>query len=62
MFATPTYKWLPAKAKLHASFLMFYTKTPDVFDSVTDVSLENGRIQIRDRSDRVMSLTAARPL
>jgi hypothetical protein len=62
MFGAPTYKWLPARAKLHASFLMFYTKTPDVFDSVADVTLENSRIQIRDRSGRVMSLTAARPL
>jgi hypothetical protein len=62
MFGTPTYKWLPAKAKLHASFLMFYTKTPDVFDGVADVTLENGRIQIRDRSGRVMALSAARPL
>src|SRR5260370_23453301 len=62
MFGTPTYKWLPAKAKLHASFLMFYTKTPEVFDNVADVTLENGRIQIRDRSGRVMALTAARPL
>jgi hypothetical protein len=62
MFGAPTYKWLPAKAKLHASFLMFYTKTPEVFDNVADVTLENGRIQIRDKSGRVITLTAARPL
>jgi hypothetical protein len=62
MFGAPTYKWLPAKAKLHASFLMFYAKTPDVFDRVADVTLENGKIQIRDKSGRVMALTAARRL
>jgi hypothetical protein len=62
MFGAPTYKWLPAKAKLRASFLMFYGKTPDVFDSVADVTLENGKIQIRDKSGRVMALTAARRL
>jgi hypothetical protein len=62
MFGAPTYKWLPAKAKLHASFLMFYTKTPDVFDGVADVLLENGRIRIRDKSGRVVGLTATRPL
>jgi hypothetical protein len=62
MFGAPTYKWLPAKAKLHASFLMFYTKTPDVFDGVADVILENGRIRIRDKSGRVVALTATRPL
>jgi hypothetical protein len=62
MFGAPTYKWLPAKAKLHASFLVFYTKTPEVFDSVADVTLENGRIAIRDKSGRTIALTAARPL
>jgi hypothetical protein len=62
MFGAPTYKWLPAKAKLHASFLLFYTKTPEVFGSVADVTLENGRIQIRDKSGRAITLTAARPL
>jgi hypothetical protein len=62
MFGAPTYKWLPAKAKLHASFLVFYTKTPDGFDSVADVTLENGKIQIRDKSGRVLALTATRPL
>ena len=62
MFGAPTYKWLPAKATLHASFLMFYTKTPEVFDNVADVTLENGRIQIRDRSGRTITLAAARPL
>jgi hypothetical protein len=41
---------------------MFYAKTPDVFDSVADVTLENGKIQIRDKSGRVMALTAARRL
>ncbi len=62
MFGAPTYKWLPAKAKLHASFLLFYMKTPEVFGSVADVTLENGRIQIRDKSGRAIMLTAARPL
>jgi hypothetical protein len=62
MFGAPTYKWLPAKAKLHTSFLMFYTRTPEVFDSVADVTLEKGRIQIRDKSGRVLALRATRPL
>jgi hypothetical protein len=62
MFGAPTYKWLPAKAKINENFLLFYTKTPDLFDGVADVTLENGRIEIRDKSDRVLTLTAARPL
>ena len=62
MFGAPTYKWLPAKAKIHASFLLFYTKTPEVFDGVADVKLENGQIQIRDKSGRTITLAATRPL
>ena len=62
MFGTPTYKWLPAKAKLHTSFLLFYSKAPDGFESVADVKLENGRIQILDRTGHVISLNASRPL
>jgi hypothetical protein len=62
MFGTPTYKWLPAKAKLHASFLLFYSKAPDGFESVVDVKLEGGQIQIRDKSGRVIALKASQPL
>jgi hypothetical protein len=62
MFGTPTYKWLPAKAKLHASFLLFYSKAPDGFESVADVKLEGGQIQIRDKSGRVITLKASQPL
>ena len=62
MFGTPTYKWLPAKATLHASFLLFYSKAPDGFESVADVKLEGGQIQIRDKSGRVITLKAGRPL
>ena len=62
MFGTPTYKWLPAKAKLHASFLLFYSKAPDGFESVADVKFEGGQIQIRDKSGRVITLKARRPL
>jgi hypothetical protein len=62
MFGTPTYKWLPAKAKLHTSFLLFYSRAPDGFESVADVKLEGGQIQIHDRSGRVLTLKASRPL
>ncbi len=62
MFGTPTYKWLPAKAKLHASFLLFYSKAPDGFESVADVKLEGGHLEIRDKSGRVINLKASRPL
>ncbi len=62
MFGTPTYKWLPARAKLHASFLLFYTKAPDGFENVADVKFEGAQIQIRDKSGRVINLKASRTL
>ncbi|MDQ6701411.1 MAG: aldose 1-epimerase family protein, partial [Acidobacteriota bacterium] len=62
MFGTPTYKWLPAKAKLHSSFLFFYARTPDGFASVADVKLENGHVQILDKSGHTITLNATRSL
>jgi len=62
MFGTPTYKWLPAKGKLRSSFLFFYARTPDGFSNVADVKLEDGRLQIQDRSGRTVTLNARKPL
>ena len=62
MFGTPTYKWLPAKAKLHSSFLFFYTATPNDFGRVADVKLANGQVQILDGSGHAVVLSARRPL
>jgi hypothetical protein len=50
MFDTPTYRWLPAKAKIQARFLMFYTKIPDGFRRVDDLRMEGGAIVISDRA------------
>ena len=62
MLGAPTYKWLPAKSKLHSSFLVFYAKAQDGFDGVSDVALTDGRITIHDRSGHSMTLAASRPL
>ncbi len=62
LFGTPTYKWLPAKATLHSTFLFFYAETPVGFGSVADLKLENGQIQIRDRAGHRMALNAKRSL
>ncbi len=62
MFGTPTYKWLTAKGKLHSGFLLFYARTPEGFGSVADVNLENGKIQIKDRSGHMMMLNAGKSL
>jgi hypothetical protein len=63
MFDTPTYRWLPAKSRIGSSFLMFYTRTPDGFRKVDDVTLEGGRLTIEDRTAGVrFTLAASRPL
>jgi hypothetical protein len=63
LFGTPTYRWLPAKATISSSFLMFYARTPAGLRQVDDVVLENGRIVITDRaSGQVLTLAASRAL
>jgi hypothetical protein len=63
MFGAPTYRWLPAKAKIGSSFVMFYTRTPDGFTRVDDVVLADGKITIEDRaSGKKIVLNASRGL
>jgi hypothetical protein len=50
MFGTPTYRWLTAKGKIKTRFLLFYTRIPDGFNKVDDVTVGNGEIVIVDRS------------
>jgi hypothetical protein len=50
MFDAPTYRWLPAKAKATAKFLMFYARAPEGMRKVDDVTLEAGAIAIEDRA------------
>ena len=63
MFGTPTYRWLPAQSKIGSSFVMFYTRTPDGFAKVDDVSLTAGKLTIEDRaSGKKIVLNASRGL
>jgi len=63
MFDAPTYRWLPAKSKITSSFLLFYTSTPEGFSKVDDVTQENGKITILDRSSgKQIKLDASRQL
>ena len=63
MFDTPTYRWLPANSKISSSFVMFYTRTPDGFAKVDDVSLTAGQLTIEDRaSGKKIVLNASRGL
>ncbi len=58
MFGMPTYRWLSAKSKLRTRFLLFYTKTPDDFDAVSDILLEDGQLKIRSKSGQTIVLNA----
>ena len=59
MFGAPTYRWLPAKSTLHSRFLAFYTRLPDDFTAVGDVTLDQGRILIKDQAGRLLKLNAS---
>ena len=62
IFGTPTFRWLPAKAKLQTRFLMFYVRAPESFTRIDDVVLEDGKLTVVDRSGARLALPASRGL
>jgi hypothetical protein len=63
LFDTPTYRWLPAKSTIRSAFLIFYTTTPDGFQTVSDVVLDGGTLTVEDRvSGKKVLLAVSRPL
>lgn len=62
LFGTPTFRWLPAKAKLQTIFLLFYVRAPEGFTRIDNVVLEGGNITIVDRSGLKLVLPASRGL
>jgi hypothetical protein len=62
LFGTPTFRWLPAKAKIETRFLMFYARVPDNFTRIDDIVLEGGKITVVDRSGQRLVLPAVRGL
>ncbi len=62
LFGTPTFRWLPAKAKLQTRFLMFFVRVPESFTGVDDVVLEGGKITVVSRSGVRLVLPASREL
>jgi hypothetical protein len=62
MFGTPTFRWLPARAKLQTRFLMFYARVPEDFSRIDDVLLEGGNLTVVDRSGKRLVLPASRGL
>jgi hypothetical protein len=59
LFGTPTFRWLPAKSKIETRFLMFYTRVPDGFAKIDDVTLDNGKLTILDHSGKSVVLSAS---
>jgi hypothetical protein len=49
MFDASVYRWLPAKGRLDARFLIFYARTPEGMKKIDDVRIESGRIVVEDR-------------
>ena len=63
MFATPVFRWLPARTKIESRFLMFYAHTPEGFSKVDDVRLENDKIIIEDhKAHKQVTLAASVPI
>jgi hypothetical protein len=62
LFGVPTFRWLPAKAKIVNHFVMFYVRVPDGFSKINDVTLKDGKLTIVDRSGSTVVLGASRGL
>jgi hypothetical protein len=63
LFGTPTFKWLPAKSKIQSHFLIFYTRVPEGFTRVDDVTLKGGKLIVADHAaGKEVVLAAGRSL
>jgi hypothetical protein len=62
LFGVPTFRWLPARSKIENRFVIFYTRVPEAFTKIDDVTLKNGKLMIVDRSGSTLVLAASRGL
>lgn len=62
LFGVPTFRWLPAKSKIQTHFIIFYTRVPDTFTMIDDVTLKDGKLSIVDRSGSTLVLAASHGL
>jgi hypothetical protein len=62
LFGAPTFRWLPARAKLQTRFLFFYVRVPEGFSSIDDVVLDGGTLTLVDRSGLRLAMAASRSL
>jgi hypothetical protein len=60
LFGTPAYGWLPARSRIGARFLMFYTRAPEGMRRVDDVRLDGGRLLVEDHAaHKLLALKAS---
>jgi hypothetical protein len=62
LFGVPTFRWLPAKSKIESHFVIFYTRVPEAFTMIKDVTLQDGMLTILDQSGAKLVLPASRGL
>jgi len=56
-FGEPLYRWLPARSEIEATYLVFWTEVPDGMLGVSEITLEDGKLTIRDeRSGKTATL------
>ncbi len=59
VFGTPIYRWLPAKSKITANFLIFFAQAPEGMQQVDDVKIDGGKLTIEDRKNGTQLVLAA---
>lgn len=60
LFDVPTFRWLPAKSRVRAGFVMFYVRAPEGFAQVDDVEEKEGKLVLRDlRSGKAVEVKLA---
>ena len=59
LFGQPLYRWLPARGRIDAAYLLFWTRVPEGFRKVDEVQWRGGKLRIEDRTaGRVVELAA----
>lgn len=48
LFGQLLYRWLPAKSKIEATYLMFWARAPAGFEGVSRIDVERGRLVLTD--------------
>jgi hypothetical protein len=60
LFDLPTFRWLPAKSRVRARFVMFYARVPEGFAQVDELEEKEGGLVVRDlRNGKVVQVKLA---